>query len=87
GGTAWLDTLAPQLSGVVTPGLVRERTGGEGLQDVSDADRTARVAALRSIGTQYHLPAVALDYCAGYNRTCLRETANVARAAGVTSYA
>lgn len=88
GGTAWLDTLAPQLSGVVTPGLVRERTGGgEGLQDVNDADRTARIAALRSIGTRYHLPAVALDYCAGYSRTCLRETANVARAAGVTSFA
>lgn len=28
GGTAWLETLAPQLSGVVTAGLVRERTGG-----------------------------------------------------------
>lgn len=88
GGTVWLDTLAPQLSGVVTPGLVRERAGGgEGLQDVNDADRTARIAALRSIGTHYHLPAVALDYCTSYNRTCLRETANVARAAGVTSYA
>lgn len=87
GGTAWLETLAPQLSGVVTAGLVRERTGGEGLQDVADADRTARVATLRNIGTQYHLPAVALDYCPNYNRACLRETANVARAAGVSSYA
>lgn len=88
GGTAWLDRLAPQLAGVVTPGLVRERAGGgDSLQDVTDADRTARIATLRSIGAQYHLPAVALDYCASYNRTCLRDTANVARAAGVTSYA
>ena len=87
GGTAWLETLAPQLSGVVTAGLVRERTSGEGLQDVADADRTARVATLRNIGAQFHLPAVALDYCANYNRACLRETANVARAAGVSGYA
>jgi hypothetical protein len=87
GGTAWLDTLAPQLSGVVTPGLVRERTGEDALQEVSDADRTARIATLRKLGEQYHLPAIALDYCATYSRTCLRDTANVARAAGVTSYA
>ncbi|CAJ0708667.1 hypothetical protein LMG19089_04732 [Ralstonia edaphis] len=87
GGTAWLETLAPQLSGVVTAGLVRERAGGEGLQDVADADRTARIATLRNIGAQYHLPAVALDYCPNYNRACLRETANVARTAGVSSYA
>ncbi|OCS46421.1 bifunctional glycoside hydrolase 114/ polysaccharide deacetylase family protein [Ralstonia pickettii] len=87
GGTAWLQTLAPQLSGVVTAGLVRERTGVEGLMDVTDADRTARIATLRNIGTHYHLPAVALDYCPNYNRACLRETANVARAAGVSSYA
>jgi len=87
GGTAWLETLAPQLSGVVTAGLVRERTGGEGLQEVTDADRAARVATLRKIGAQYRIPAVALDYCPNYNRTCLRETANMARAAGVTSYA
>ncbi len=88
GGTAWLDTLAPQLAGVVTPGLVRERIDGAGgLREVSDADRAARIAMLRRIGEQYHLPAVALDYCAGYNRACLRDTADVARAAGVTSYA
>lgn len=94
GGTAWLDTLAPALAGVVTPGLVRERTGdiggggsGGGLSEVSEADRAARIATLRRIGEQYHLPAVALDYCASYNRACLRDTANVARAAGVTSYA
>lgn len=87
GGTAWLETLAPQLSGVVTAGPVRERTSGEGLQDVADADRTARVATLRNIGAQYHLPAVALDYCPNYNRACLRETANVARATGVSGYA
>lgn len=87
GGTAWLETLAPQLSGVVTAGLVRERAGGEGLRDVDDAERNARIATLRNIGAQYHLPAVALDYCVNYNRTCLRETADVARAAGVTSYA
>lgn len=87
GGTAWLETLAPQLDGVVTAGLVRERSGGEGLRDVPDADRTARIATLRNIGAQYHLPAVALDYCANYNRACLRETANVARTAGVSSYA
>jgi hypothetical protein len=87
GGTAWLEMLAPQLSGVVTAGLVRERAGGEGLQDVADADRTARIATLRNIGAQYHLPAVALDYCPNYNRACLRETANVARTAGVSSYA
>lgn len=72
---------------MVTAGLVRERTSGEGLQDVADADRTARIATLRNIGAQYHLPAVALDYCPNYNRACLRETANVARAAGVSSYA
>ncbi|CAJ0887484.1 polysaccharide deacetylase family protein [Ralstonia flatus] len=87
GGTAWLETLAPQLAGVVTAGLVRERSGSEGLRDVPDADRTARIATLRNIGAQYHLPAVALDYCANYNRACLRETANVARTAGVSSYA
>lgn len=87
GGTAWLETLAPQLSGVVTASLVRERAGGEGLQDVADVDRTARIATLRNIGAQYHLPAVALDYCPNYNRACLHETANVARAAGVSSYA
>ncbi|MGA3889577.1 hypothetical protein ACI2S3_12785 [Ralstonia nicotianae] len=88
GGTAWLDTLAPQLAGVVTPGLVRERADDAGsLREVSDADRAARIATLRRIGEQYRLPAIALDYCASYSRDCLRETAGVARAAGVTSYA
>ena len=87
GGTAWLDRLAPQLAGVVTSGLVRERAGDASLRDVSEADRAARIAALRSIGTQYHLPAVALDYCPSYTRACLRDTANVARTAGVTAYA
>ncbi|AMP36284.1 bifunctional glycoside hydrolase 114/ polysaccharide deacetylase family protein [Ralstonia solanacearum] len=88
GGTAWLDTLAPQLAGVVMPGLVRERADDAGgLREVSDADRAARIATLRRIGEQYRLPAIALDYCASYDRACLRDTANVARAAGVTSYA
>ncbi|PLT20425.1 MULTISPECIES: bifunctional glycoside hydrolase 114/ polysaccharide deacetylase family protein [Ralstonia] len=88
GGTAWLDQIAPQLAGVVTPGLVRERAdGSDALRDVAPDARAARIATLRSIAEQYHLPALALDYCPSYSRTCLRETANVARAAGVSSYA
>jgi polysaccharide biosynthesis protein PelA len=78
--------VAKSLYAVVGDSLVRGIDDSGQFIDVNDATRAQRIAQAQAFTQQSGVPVVSIEYCAGNDRQCARDTAARVAAAGMTPY-
>lgn len=71
---------------VLVRGLFRVQSSGAGTEPVAADVRAAPLAAAQAFEREFNIPVVSVDYCDGADRSCARDTAQQALAAGLDSY-
>lgn len=77
---------AGMIYAVLVEGLFRSRAGADGTLPVTADTRAVPLADAQAFERQFGTPVVALDYCDGADRSCARQTAQQALAAGLDTY-
>ncbi len=89
GGQEALDVArahAAVVYAALVQGLFRARSSDAGTEPVPADVRAAPLAAAQSLQRDLDIPVVTIEYCEGADRSCARDTAQQALAAGLETY-